>query len=218
MRKIFLTFVLLGATIIASAQERFSYKENFDANTLEWTETAHKTSVGTAVIDQGQLTVKSQGIKVGLALLTGSAAAIKGPTFFETHCYAPIDVMKPFEIHSRVCLENQKGLIPSETLVGMMFNYRDNGTFYCFAFNNEFVSFIRYVDGEVVGEISQALKMKNNGQIMKWSLHSDGSTLSFKVDDVTMLNIRYMPLQYSGFGYYTFGAQTLYVDWVEFIQ
>ena len=214
MKKLFLAFVLLSATIIASAQERFSYKENFDANTLEWTETAHKTSVGTAVIEYGQMTVKSKGTRVGLALLTGRASDIKAATFFETHCYAPIDIQKPFEIHSRVCVET----MTSESLVGVMLNYKDNGNFYCFAFNNEFVKFIRYVDGEAVGEISQAVKLLGRNTISKWSIYSDGSTLTFKIDDILMLNVRYMPLQYSGFGYYTFGAQSLYVDWVEFIQ
>ncbi len=214
MKKLFFTFVFLGATIIASAQERFSYKENFDANTLEWTETAHKTSVGTAVIEHGQLTVKSKGERVGLALLTGNAADIKAATFFETHCYAPVDVIKPFEIHSRVCVER----ITSESLVGVMLNYKDNGNYYCFAFNNEFVKFIRYVDGKPVGEICQAIRLSKRNPISKWSIYSDGSTLTFKIDDITMLNVRHMPLQYSGFGYYTFGAQTLYVDWVEFMQ
>lgn len=218
MKKLLLTIVLFSASTTVIAQERFRYKENFDSNTLEWTETAHKTSVGTAIIDYGQLTVKSQGVKVGLALLTGNASDIKAATFFETHCYAPIDVMKPFEIHSRVCLERRGSLIPTETLVGLIFNYRDNGNFYCFSFNSEFVTFRRYVDGKIVGEVSQAMNTQNCGEIMKWSLYSDGSTLTFKVDDISMLNVRYMPLQYTGFGYYTFGAQTLYVDWVEFIQ
>lgn len=217
MKHLFFTVVMLCVVAMSYAQS--SFKENFDANTLGWTETAHKTSTGTAIIDKGQMTVKSKGVRIGLALLTGNAANIKGPTFFETHCYAPLDVMKPFEIHSRVCLANKGGLIPAETLVGMMFNYRDNGNFYCFAFNDECVRFVRYENGETVGEISQAMPpMNKKNQIMKWSLYSDGTTLTFKIDDISILTIRYMPLSYSGFGYYTYGAQTLYVDWVEFIQ
>ena len=53
---------------------------------------------------------------------------------------------------------------------------------------------------------------------MLWTLVNDGQTLSFKIDGATILNIRYMPLSYSGFGFYTFGNQDLIVDEVTFIQ
>ena len=212
-RTIFILAISLIFYLQTNAQ---SIKETFDSNSLEWTECSFESSAGRAIIDKGVMTVTSKGEKKGASLLLGAQVGVN--TFFETHCYAPIDVMKPFEIHSRVCLERRGSLIPTETLVGLIFNYRDNGNFYCFSFNSEFVTFRRYVDGEIVGEVSQAMNTKNCGEIMKWSLYSDGNTLTFKVDDVSMLNVRYMPLQYSGFGYYTFGAQTLYVDWVEFIQ
>jgi len=44
------------------------------------------------------------------------------------------------------------------------------------------------------------------------------STLSFFVDELPIMNIHYMPLDYNGFGYYTWGKQKLVVDDVEFIQ
>lgn len=213
MKKQFLAILLLGASIVASAQERFSYKENFDANTLEWTEAAHKTSVGTAIINNGLLKVASKGERIGLALLTGNAADIKSATYFETHCYAPIDVVKPFEIHSMITVASSA----SESMAGILFNYKDDGNFYCFALSKEFITFLRYENGEVVGKIQQAIKVAR-AKSAKWSIYSDGSTLSFKIDGVTLLNIRYMPLSYSGFGYYTYGEQNMVVDWVEFIQ
>ena len=43
-------------------------------------------------------------------------------------------------------------------------------------------------------------------------------TGSYIVDGVQILKVRYMPLEYTGFGYYTFGKQELQVDDVEFIQ
>ena len=52
----------------------------------------------------------------------------------------------------------------------------------------------------------------------EWILISDGETLTFKVDGISILTIRYMPLNYSGFGFYTFGNQELIVDEVEFKQ
>ena len=40
----------------------------------------------------------------------------------------------------------------------------------------------------------------------------------FIVDGIQILKVRYMPLEYTGFGYYTFGKQELAVDDVEFIH
>ena len=52
----------------------------------------------------------------------------------------------------------------------------------------------------------------------EWELISDGQVLTFIVDGMQILKVRYMPLEYSGFGFYTFGKQELAVDDVEFIQ
>ena len=46
----------------------------------------------------------------------------------------------------------------------------------------------------------------------------DGSTIEFLVDDLPIMKVRYMSLEYTGFGYYTYGKQKLVVDQVEFIQ
>lgn len=212
MKKFILCVALFAATASVSGQ---TYKETFDSNSLEWTECAYKNGVGTAIIDKGSMTIASKGVRMGLALFTGNAADVKAATYFETHCYAPVDVMKPFEIHSIVNVKK----FEEDNLAGIAFNYKDNGNFYCFSFNENFVKFVRYVDGEVVGEIMQGVrwkKSKNNA--MKWSLYSDGQTLTFKVDNTAIMSVRYMPLAYNGFGFYTFGKQELSVDEVEFRQ
>ena len=212
MKKLILCAAFLAAVSSANAQ---TYKETFDSNSLEWTECAYKNGVGTAIIDKGVMKIASKGERMGLALWTGNAADKKAATFFETHCYAPIDVLKPFEIHSIVNVKK----FTDDNLAGIAFNYKDNGNFYCFAFNESFVKFGRYVDGEYVGEIMQGVKWKKSkNNAMKWSLYSDGQTLTFKVDGTATMTVRYMPLAYNGFGFYTFGAQELSVDEVEFRQ
>ena len=212
MKKLFFCAIFFAAAWTTKAQ---SYKETFDTNSLEWTECAYSNSIGTAIIENGEMTIKSKGERKGLAYLTGRASDIKAATFYETHCYAPIDVMKPFEIHSYVNVKK----FSEDNLAGVAFNYRDSGNFYCFAFNESFIKFVRYEDSEIVGEITQGMKWrKKRNADMKWSLLSDGNTLTFKIDDVPILNIRYMPLSYAGFGYYTFGAQELSVSEVEFVQ
>ena len=223
MKKLVLLMVMQMLCLNVKAQ----YIETFDSNSLEWTECAYKNAVGTAVIDKGVMTVKSKGdmkalgatISV-LAAANGqkaetAATALRENTFFETHCYAPIDVQKPFVITSKVNIKQ----LAEDRLVGLVFNYRDGGNFYCFSFNNSFVKFVRYENNEVVGEVMQGLRTKKKFRTdMVWVLESDGSQLTFKVDDAPIMKIRYMPLQYSGFGYYTYGNQELVVDEVEFNQ
>lgn len=216
MKKIILCVILFVVYVSVSAQ---GYKETFDSNSLDWTECAYKNGIGTAIIDKGVMTVKSLGEKKGLSavlsLASGSSVKAGENTFFETHCYAPIDVMQPFEIKSKVNIKQ----LAADRLVGLVFNYRDGGNFYTFSFNNEFVKFIRYENNVVVGDVMQGIKWNGTRRTdMEWSLVSDGQTLIFKVDGVSILTIRYMPLQHSGFGFYTFGNQELVVDEVEFIQ
>lgn len=52
----------------------------------------------------------------------------------------------------------------------------------------------------------------------QWKLICDGGTLSFYVDDMDILKVKYMPLDFSGIGFYTFGKQTLIVDDITFTQ
>ena len=216
MKKLILCAVLFSASVSANAQ---GYKETFDSNSLEWTECAYKNGIGTAIIDKGVMTIKSKGEKKGLSAVlsatTGTAVKAGENTFFETHCYAPIDMMKPFEIQAKVNIKQ----LAEDRLVGLVFNYRDGGNFYAFSFNDDFVKFTRYEDNMIVGDIMQGIKWPGKRRSdMDWHLISDGQTLIFKIDGVSILTIRHMPLQYSGFGFYTFGNQELVVDEVEIRQ
>lgn len=200
MKKFILSIcVFITMLSVTNAQ---SYKETFDSNSLEWTECGYKNEIGTAIIDKGVMTIKSKGVKKGLSILTG--VIVGEYTVFETHCYAPLNVLKPFEVHAKVNVKQ----LAADRLVGIVFNYKDNGNYYAFTFNDDFVKFVRYVDGKEVGSISQGVKWKGKRKTdMEWILISDGETLTFKVDGISILTIRYMPLNYSGFGFYTFGNQ-----------
>lgn len=194
-----------------------SFKETFDANSLEWTECAYENYSGTAIIDKGVMTIKSKGLSKGLGLLmkaNGDDPSVLN-TFFESHCYAPIDVVKPFRITSRVKVDE----LSDDRIVGLVFNYKDDGNFYCFTFTRSMVSFTRHKDGMVVGRIQQGVKWSDKTKVeQEWVLTSVDNVLTFTVDGMPILNVRYMPLEYAGFGYYTYGKQTLVVDEVEFEQ
>lgn len=214
-RNIIIAFFMLG-TLSVQAQ---TFKETFDANSLEWTECAYESNSGTAVIDGGKMTITSKGenkgLGVALTLLSGVQIKVGRNTFFETHCYAPLDVQKPFKIRTHVNIEK----LASDRMTGLVFNYKDGGNFYCFAFNDEMVCFNRYVDNVVVGQIQQGVKWADKKKVdQEWELISDGQVLTFIVDGMQILKVRYMPLEYSGFGFYTFGKQELAIDDVEFIQ
>ena len=100
-----------------------------------------------------------------------------------------------------------------------MFNYKDGGNFYCFNFNDEMVNFTRYVDNHVVGNIMQGIKWPSKKKLnQEWKLICDGEILSFYIDGMEILKVKYMPLDFSGIGFYTFGKQTLVVEEMTFTQ
>ena len=204
-----LVFTVGMAFFLLAQTNAQNFKETFDANSLEWTECAFESNNGTAVIDGGKMTIVSKGenkgLGVALTALSGVATKVGANTFFETHCYAPLDVQKPFKIRTHVNIQK----LANDRTTGLVFNYRDGGNFYCFNFNNEMVRFERRVDGIVVGAIQQGVTWKDKKKVdQEWELISDGQVLTFIVDGVQILKVRYMP----------FGKQELQVDDVEFIQ
>ena len=207
------SFFTMAVTLLflVSAQAQ-SIKETFDSNSLNWNECATESNYGKSVIDKGVLTITSKGESKFWAAMRGEKA---GGTYFTCFCYAPLNVKRSFKINTNVTI----GRLDDDKLVGLIFNYKDNGTFYAFVFNDLDVSFFRYVDNELVGWITQSVKWKKTWKAQQnWRLESDGSTISFFVDELPIMNIHYMPLEYNGFGYYTWGKQKLIVDDVEFVQ
>lgn len=217
MKKVLLVSVCFSAALVVNAQS--SFKETFDANSLGWTESNYESSNGTAVIEKGVMTITSKGVnKAWSAILTvasGQATQVGSNTYFETHCYAPLDVQKPFTIKTQVHIEK----LGADRLVGLIFNYKDDGNFYAFVFNDEQVRFMRYVDNCLVGSVAQSMKWeKKKHTDQEWTLVYDGDALQFFVDEMEIMRVRYMEMVYAGTGFYTFGKQELVVDEIEFIQ
>lgn len=214
------TFISLGI-IVALAATSFaqSFTETFDANSLGWTESAGESSSGTAIIDKGVMTIKSKGDSKFMRLaanLNGYAKSGEN-TAFETHCYAPLDVKKSFEIIANVRMDN----LDLERQAGMIFNYRDFGNYYAFVFNKESVSFLRFADNRCVGSITQDIKWgkaEKGKQEQTWKLVNDNGELQFFVNDMEIIKVKYMPLDFAGIGFYTIGKQTLVVEDVTFTQ
>ena len=217
MKRTFLSLCMM--VVLSTISYAQSFVDTFDANSLGWTECAFESNKGSAIIDKGVLTIKSKGEnKAAGAILTamsGVATKVGENTFFETHCYAPLDVKKPFEVIANVKVDK----LANDRVCGFVFNYKDGGNFYCFNFNDEMVNFTRYVDNRVVGNISQGIKWPSKKNVEQvWKLVCNGDVLSFFVDDLEILKVRYMPLDFSGIGFYTFGKQTLVIDEMTFTQ
>lgn len=215
-RKIFSLCAVIAFSCAVNAQ---SFVETFDANSLGWTESAGESNSGTAIIDKGVMTIKSKGDSKFMrfaALANGQSKAMEN-TSFETHCYAPLDVQKSFEIVANVKMDN----LDLERQSGMIFNYRDFGNYYAFVFNKEAITFMRFVDNRCVGSITQDIKWGDadkGKREQSWKLISDSDALQFFVNDMEIMKVRYMPLEYTGVGFYTIGKQTLVINDVTFTQ
>lgn len=188
-------------------------KETFDSNSLDWNECASESNSGKSIIDKGVLTITSLGVNRFWSAMVG--AQVGKYTEFTCFCYAPLNVKRSFSINTNVTI----GKLDDDKFVGLLFNYMDDGNFYAFIFNDEDVKFLRKEDGKWIGSITQSVKWsKKRKAEQNWRLESDGSILSFFVDDLPIMKVRYMTLEYAGFGYLTFGNQKLIVDDVEFRQ
>jgi hypothetical protein len=198
MRKtLWSVLLMLCCATVTYAQ---SFTDTFDSNSLGWNECPYESEEGMSVINKGVLKLKSK----------------EEAAFFETHCYAPLDIQKPFEIIANVKIDE----LDDDKLCGLVFNYRDNGNFYCFAFNDQIIKFIRFVDNENVGSVRRSVKWTKTKRIeQEWKLVSDGDTLSFFVNGMEILKVKYMPLTYSGVGFYVMGDdQVVLVKDITFTQ
>lgn len=215
MRKVLFTMFCLSATLAMNAQ--VSIKETFDSNSFGWTESNYESSNGSAAIEGGVMTIKSKGeskLVAGLNRAFGEDQHIS--TYFETHCYAPLDVLKPFTIRTKVHVGKMND---ADRLAGLILNYKDDGNFYAFIFNNEEIRFARYEDNRLVGSVCQSMKWsKRNNLDQEWVLVYDGNKFQYFVDGLEVLLIRYMEMKYAGVGFYVYGKQELIVDEIEFIQ
>lgn len=212
MKKLlFTTLLCILVGFVMNAQNRI--KETFDSNSFDWTESDYAgRHNGTAVIEKGKMTVKSKGEGgIFFTLLFGSSTS----TFFETHCYAPLDVQKSFTIRAAVRIAKLR----YKNGTGLIFNYKDDGNFSAFVLNREQVEYIRYEDGRLVGSMTQSLKWKDRSKVdQEWVVAYDGNRLQFFIGELEIMDIRYVEMNYAGVGFYTYDKQKLTINEVEFIQ
>ena len=173
--------------------------DDFSANIYAWNEGEIDGDIGAIAIINGQLDIKSKHDEIAL----------------KTHCYAPINVERDFRITAYVAIDKLK----DDKQVGFIFNYRDDGNFYCFSFNEYAVSFRRFENNVEVGSYHQGIKWKKKKKLeQEWTLVKEDDELAFMVDGQEIIRIRYMPLTYCGVGFCTINKQRLTVDRIEYVQ
>lgn len=79
--------------------------------------------------------------------------------------------------------------------------------------------FLRYENNKLVGTIEQGVKwQKTKKAQQQWVLAYEGTEITFTVDGIELIRVKYMPLQYTGVGFYTFGKQKLQVSEMTYEQ
>lgn len=196
-----------------------TYVETFDTNSLGWTECSLYNNAGTAIIKNGVMTLKSKGIGKNesfvMSIILGHDTQVGENTSFETHCYAPLDVRKPFEVVANVKIKK----LSEDKACGFLCNYRDEGNYYSFTFNDRTFYFTRFENNVQVGSMTKAIGWPKKKKVsQQWKFISDGEEIRFYIDGNEQMRLKYMPVDFSGVGFYAFGDQTLTVEDVTFTQ
>lgn len=132
MRKLLLVVAVLMLPFVANAQ----FKDTFDSNKLGWTEISGKD--GDAVIVDGKMHI--EGKKSGNSLFGALTGTQGEPSYIETHCYAPLDFKKDFEIKCDAYVKK----ISDNNTFGIILNYIDEGNYIAFIITEGQAALIRY--------------------------------------------------------------------------
>lgn len=206
--KQFILFMFASAFMLSANAQM---KDTFDSNKFGWTEVSGKD--GDALIIDGKMHI--EGKKSGTSLF-GALAGVQGaPSFVETHCYAPVDVKKDFEIKCDAFVKK----ISDNNTFGLILNYIDEGNYMAFVISEGQAMLIRVKDYNMVGRIRADIKLKSQKKAdIKLKIKSTFQKLEFFINDMKALECRYLPLESSGIGFYVFGQQTIDFDNLEIIQ
>lgn len=204
MQKLFI-LLFTFAVVSASAQ---TIKEDFESNSLGWTEISGKT--GEAIIKDGVMHI--EGKNKGGSTIWG---AYKAPSFIETHCYPGIDATKNFTIKCDAIAKR----INDNGAFGIILDYFDNGNFVAFIVDKDKAYLQRYYNNNLIGMIENDLKIKDKKNTkLKFEIKSTYKKLEFFINDMLAIEARHIDITSNGFGFYVFGEQIVDFDNLEFMQ
>ena len=196
------TIAILFAFVSLNAFAQ-TIKDDFETNRMGWNEIVAKK--GEAVIKEGVLH------------LSAGAGLTEGRSFMST-CYLPVDLTKDFTIKAK-CIDTK--INDDERGIGLVINYMDDYNYDEFLITKGTALYRRWVEGELVGFRQSQVKVDNKSKNHEIVVKSTLQKLEFIVDNMTVLEIRYAPVKYSGFGIAVWaidGKQEADIDEVEIIQ
>ncbi|MCD8289021.1 MAG: hypothetical protein LUC49_04600 [Prevotella sp.] len=198
---------LFAAALMVSVAANAQIIDEFDTNQYGWTECSGHD--GDAMILDGKMHIV--GKKTGTSLFSALTGVSTGePSFIETHCYAPIDVTKDFEISCDASIKN--ALYGGR--FGLILDYYDEGNFIVFIVSSEGqATFLRYKEYRLVGRIKNNIKLKYQKETdVKLAVKNTYNKLQFYVNDMEALECRYVNLTSSGIGFFVYSRETVDFD------
>ncbi len=190
MKKILILALLTTCIFSAKAQ---IFTDTFDSNTMGWTEMSSPN--GEALIKEGVMHLKSKYSLLGA--LTPNSQVM-------TNCYLPVDMQKNFELTCDVSVKKIDGF----NQIGIIFDCFDEYNYKVFAISNLAGAYSVFKEGALVSKKQNNLKIKDNKDTtLKLKIKSTYNKLEFFVNDMLVIEQRYVELISSGFGFCVFGAQ-----------
>jgi hypothetical protein len=194
MKKIF-TLISFTTFIIYSNAQEINFTDDFESNSLGWTEVVDKR--GQALISEGVMQIESKGES------------------YSTMAWTNLDPAAPFEIKVDVKVKK----IDESRSFGILIDFLDLGNYIGLWVEEGNATVVRYKDDVRVGSISNSIKLakakKANVTLgVKYGL----GKLIFEVNDIFALEARYIELTSSGVGLFVQGKQKLEFDNFTLIQ
>ena len=186
--KAFLSVLFFTTFVVNSTAQRTKIIEDFESNTLGWTEILD--SKGQAIISEGVMQIES-----------------KGDLYYST-AWTDLDPNVPFEITVDVKVRRLDG---SRTF-GIILDYLDNSQYILLLVKEGNARFIRK-KGDYEGYISNSIKLEGGWkEDVKLGVKYQMGKLIFEVNEIFALEARYVEMTSSGVGLYVAGRQKIKFD------
>lgn len=184
----FLSVFFFITFIVNSSAQIIKIIEDFESNTLGWTEILDDK--GQAIISEGVMQIES-----------------KGEEYLST-AWTDLDPNAPFEISVDVKVRRLDG---SRTF-GIILDFLDNSQFILFLVKEGNAQFIRR-NRNGNGYISNSIKLEGGWKAdVKLGVKYEMGRLIFEVNDIFALEARYIEMTSSGVGLYVQGKQKIKFD------
>lgn len=184
----FLSALFFTTFFVNSTAQRIKIIEDFESNTLGWTEILDNK--GQAIISEGVMQIESKG------------------DLYYTTAWTDLDPNVPFEITVDVKVRRLDG---SRTF-GIILDYLDNSQYILLLVKEGNARFIRK-KGDYEGYISNSIKLERGWkEDVKLGVKYQMGKLIFEVNEIFALEARYVEMTSSGIGLYVEGRQKIKFD------